>query len=169
MLFRSLVGSCVGELMELEGRLHRGVRRLGTKIDLFDHTPEQREHYVTLFVVFCTSGTGIFGALIEGIDGDSSILMTKAAMDFFTTLIFGATVGYSIVSLGFFQLILFLSLYSCSHLIAPLLTPAAIGNFTAVGGIVTLIVGVKLAGIKHSEATNLLPALVFVLIFSSLL
>ena len=164
-----LLGVCAGELLDLEHRLHRGIKKLGTKIDMFNHTDEQRERYITLIVIFCAGGTGIFGALMEGIDGDSSILLTKSTLDFFTSMIFASSLGYSVMALGFFQVVPFLALFFSAHLIAPLLTPSAVANFTGIGGIISVVIGFRLAHIKHVDVTNLLPALLIVLFLSRIL
>ena len=42
------------------------------------------QNYVAIIVLFCASGTGIFGAMREGMTGDPSILIAKSFLDFFT-------------------------------------------------------------------------------------
>lgn len=163
-----LIGSCVGELILLEKRLHDAVHSISKHLPLLHHSPEQRERYVTLFIMFCTGAMGFFGSFKEGLDGDSSILLTKSTLDFFTSMVFASTVGYSIMTLGLFQICFLLPIFFSAELISPLLTPVAINNFTAVGGIITLAIGLKLTGIKKIEVGNLLPALIFVLILTRL-
>jgi uncharacterized membrane protein YqgA involved in biofilm formation len=51
------------------------------------------QSYVAIIVLFCASGTGIFGAMREGMTGDASILIAKAFLDFFTATIFACTLG----------------------------------------------------------------------------
>ena len=57
-----------------------------------------REEYmsmlVTIIVLFCASGTGIYGALDSGMSGDHTILISKSILDFFTAMIFGGTLGW---------------------------------------------------------------------------
>ena len=38
---------------------------------------------ITMIILFCASGTGIYGAVISGISSDHSILISKAILDFF--------------------------------------------------------------------------------------
>ena len=52
---------------------------------------EWMARYVAAVVLFCASGTGIYGAMQEGLSGDPSILVTKAVLDFFTAMILPAT------------------------------------------------------------------------------
>ncbi len=52
------------------------------------------QSYVAIIVLFCASGTGVFGAMREGMTGDASILIAKAFLDFFTATIFACTLGH---------------------------------------------------------------------------
>nr|VXZ90170.1 Protein of uncharacterised function (DUF554) [Klebsiella pneumoniae] len=38
--------------------------------------------FIAVLILFCASGTGIFGALTEGMTGDPTILLTKSILDF---------------------------------------------------------------------------------------
>ncbi len=49
---------------------------------------------VTVIVLFCASGTGIYGSLDSGMTGDSTILISKSVLDFFTAAIFACNLGY---------------------------------------------------------------------------
>ena len=42
---------------------------------------------VTALVLFCASGTGIYGSIVAGMTGDHSILLAKSILDFATALI----------------------------------------------------------------------------------
>lgn len=46
--------------------------------------------------------------------------------------------------------------------ILPLTTEAMLQDFVAVGGLLTLVLGLSIAQIKHISAVNLLPALVLI-------
>lgn len=41
---------------------------------------------VTIIVLFCASGTGIYGSLTAGMTGDNSILISKSILDFLQQL-----------------------------------------------------------------------------------
>ena len=43
---------------------------------------------VTIIVLFCASGTGIYGCLDSGMSGDHTILLSKSILDFFTAIYF---------------------------------------------------------------------------------
>lgn len=52
--------------------------------------------YVAIMVLFCASGTGIIGAMTEGMTHDPNILLVKSIMDIFT-----AAGGFVMLAAGF--------------------------------------------------------------------
>ncbi len=59
--------------------------------------------FIAVLILFCASGTGIFGALTEGMTGDPTILLTKSILDFFSPpLFFASTLGYIITAIFLF-------------------------------------------------------------------
>lgn len=132
----------------------------------------QRNMMCMLAAIVCFSGTGIFGAISEGLDGNSSILMAKSVMDFASILIFAVQLGGIIALFSIPQAVVFLTLYFAASFLAPFFTAAAIADFKAVGGLLTLVIGYNLlAGVnnwKVIKVLNMIPALAVVLIISHL-
>ena len=56
-----------------------------------------REEYlsllVTAIVLFCSSGTGIYGCLDAGMTGNATVLLSKSILDFFTAMVFACNLG----------------------------------------------------------------------------
>lgn len=160
-----ICGAAVGELLMIEDKLTGGVKRLEAKMP-GSMSKDQMDQLMNMFVLFCFSGTGIFGAMVSGISGDHSILYAKAIMDFFTAVIFGSTVGYVLtlmaVPLFLVQFVLFLA----AGMVYPFLTDYMINDFKACGGIMTLAIGLKIAGIKKTKVLNMVPALILCFVFS---
>ena len=86
---------------------------------------------VTAIVLFCASGTGIYGAIVSGISGDHSILIAKAILDFFTAMIFACSLGKVIALIALPQCLIFLALFLLSGVIMPLTAPVMINDFKA--------------------------------------
>ena len=59
----------------------------------------------------CASGTGIFGALNEGMTNDHSILLAKSILDLFTSVIFATSLGYLVGAIFIPQIIVLLALF----------------------------------------------------------
>lgn len=170
-----LLGSAIGALCDID----RHISRLIT--NTMGHLPTQKEQSLgenqknllcTLAAIVCFSGTGIFGAISEGLDGNSSILMAKSVMDFASILIFAVQLGGVIALFAIPQGAVFLLLYFAATLLAPLFSASAVSDFKAVGGLLTFVIGYNLlAGVNHwkvIKVLNMIPALAVVLIVSRL-
>lgn len=171
VVLAAVLGMIIGELLHLEDRVNNGVRTAVPK--LLKNSEAIDDAYVSLFcavaVIFCCSGTGWYGILNEGFTGDSSILVTKAILDFFTALIFAAVLGRLISCIALPQLIIYIFLFAISRLVVPYVTDTMIADFSAVGGIVELATGMRIGGIKRdTKVINLIPAMIIIFPISML-
>ena len=168
-----LLGSIVGVLCRVDAGITKGisavVRRLCRGGSEASDTA-RIELMCMMMAVVCFSGTGIFGALSEGLDGDSSILMAKSVMDFFCILIFSVELGYIITIMAAPQLVIFLVLFFAASALAPVFTAESIANFKATGGVLTVVIGYNLIGAQNGwksiKVLNMIPALMFALLLS---
>ncbi len=161
-----ILGTIIGEILQLDYRLSNLIGNVVKKID--KGHDEYTDTLVTIIILFCFSGTGIFGVLIEGFTGDSSIMITKSVLDFFTAIIFGATTGYLVALISIPQFIINILLYLSAGIIVPILNDGVLLDFKACGGIVTLAVGFKLANMRNFKPLNILPSIVLVIPLSYL-
>lgn len=168
VILAMIIGTVIGELLMLEERLLHGLKGLEAKLP-FSLDEKQLDVLISMIILFCFSGTGIFGAMNSAMTGDHSILYAKAIMDFFTAIIFGTTAGYLVGFVAVPQFVVGLLLFSGATYILPMVTDTMLNNFKACGGMITLAVGLKIAGIKYSRVLNMLPALVLVFFFSLIL
>ena len=175
MVLATLVGTLIGEIYYVERGISGGVnglRKLLQRRNAGEHAINGHEAFiqslVAIIILFCASGTGIFGAMREGMTGDNSILIAKAFLDFFTALIFATSLGIAVAAICVPMLVIQLTLAYSATLIMPLTTPAMMGDFTAVGGVLLLATGLRICGIKMFAVANMLPALVLAMPLSAL-
>lgn len=180
-----ILGSAIGELIRLEEkigkwaqsvrgpveRLFGGKKTSAAQLEVAATSDNQNafmEKFVGILILFCASGTGIFGALNEGMTGDHSILLTKSILDFFTAGIFATSLGYLVGFICIPQIIILLALFFGSTFILPLTTPALIADFTSLGGMIMLATGLRISGIKAFPVANMIPGLILVMPISYL-
>lgn len=174
VIFAVIIGTVVGELIHLESGIEKVARKIQAPIsNMFSSNvssglsqEEFMEKFVSIVVLFCASGTGIFGALQSGMTGDHTILITKSILDFFTAAIFAANLGFIVSTVCVPQFIVLLGLFFCASFIMPLTTDIMLNDFTACGGILMLATGLRIAGIKAFPIANMLPAMILVMPFS---
>ncbi len=160
VILSMILGLLIGELLFLSTRIENGIRTVQKKLHFEIGDAEYMERFTTLLLLFCASGTGIFGALTEGMTGNSSILLAKTILDFFTALIFASTMGRFLSVIALPQFVVLLALFLCARVIYPLMTADMTADFSALGGILTLMAGFNLLRIKQTPVLNLLPAFV---------
>ncbi len=151
-----IIGAIIGELLNLGDKIEQlikvSINKNGQMSD------EKVNILLTLIMLFCFSGTGIFGALNEGFTGDPSILIAKSALDLFTAIIFGAAIGRVVPLIAVPQFILNLCLFFGAELLMPLMTDTNIADFKALGGVVALAAALKLLDAIEINILNLIPS-----------
>lgn len=145
MVLSTLVGTLLGEICNME----KGINTLVSKLQQLMSAKGKKkasahesyiQSYVAIIVLFCASGTGVFGAMREGMTGDAiSVPM----------------------------LLIQLTLAACAAIIMPLTTPMMLADFSAVGGMLLVATGLRICGIKMFAVVNMLPALVLAMPISA--
>lgn len=164
-----VLGVAIGELCYME----KGVQKFGACIQRglarivpvrhHSMTPElYSQNFTALIVLFCASGTGIVGSMTEGMTGDYQLLLVKALLDVFTSMIFATTLGVGVMSIALPQLVIQSALFYSSYLIMPFMNDTTLGDFSSCGGILMIAVGLRIAQIKTFAVVNFLPALILV-------
>ena len=103
---------------------------------------------------------------IRALRGDHTILFTKSVLDGFTSLALASTYGF-----GVFFLVIPLFLFQASitllaNLSQDFFSTLMITQLTAVGGAMIIGIGINLLDIKQIRIINLLPALIWVILFT---
>ena len=154
-----------GTIIGLALRLGQRIEKCGVRLScLFPGgKTEDRGLLVTAIVLFCASGTGIYGSIVSGMDGDHSILIAKSILDVFTAMIFACSLGMAVSAIAVPQAVIFLALFFSARLVFPLTTPAMVSDFKACGGIVMLATGFRIAGIRRDvPIADMIPAMILV-------
>ena len=169
VIFSVVIGTIIGLALHLGDRFNQaasGMQKLISKVikapDSGLSEQEFTRQLVTVIVLFCASGTGIYGSIVSGISGDHSILIAKSFLDFFTAMIFACSLGMAAAAIAVPQLVIFLILFFCAGFLYPLTTPVMIDDFKACGGLIMIATGLRIAGIKDFPIAEMIPAMLLV-------
>lgn len=165
VVFAVVAGTALGLAVRLGGWIDRGagcLQRAASRL-LGGRQGGNDALLVTAIVLFCASGTGIYGCLAAGMTGDSSILISKAILDLFTAMIFACTLGAVTSLVALPQLAVFALLLACAKLILPLATPDMIADFKACGGCLIIATGFRILKLKEFPIADMLLAMVLVM------
>lgn len=161
-----IVGTVIGVAAHLGARIEsagmRMQRLLGRLIPGAASDGMDTALLVTTIVLFCSSGTGIYGSIVSGMSGDHSILISKSILDLFTALIFACSLGSIVAVIAVPQFVIFYALFLCARLIFPLTTPAMIDDFKACGGFLLLATGLRIARVKPFPIADMIPAMLLI-------
>lgn len=170
VVFSVIIGTAIGIGLRLEQLVNKGGAFLQKQISRFiksDHTRLSAKEFdstlLTIIVLFCASGMGIYGSLVSGISGDHSILLAKAILDLFTALIFACSLGTVVSTIAIPQFIIFYIFFLLGGYILPLTTPAMINDFKACGGFLMLATGFRIIRVKMFPIADMLPAMLIVM------
>ena len=173
VVFALIIGTIVGlvfklgdKVYELCSKLQKVMIRIVPKKESNMSETEFLATLITVIVLFCSSGMGIYGSLSEGMTGDSSLLITKSILDFFTAAIFACNLGYIVSLIAVPQFAIFTALFLSASFIVPLTTPDMIADFKACGGFLMVAAGFRILKLKMFPVVDMIPAMILVMPFS---
>lgn len=155
-----ILGTILGIVTRLGKRIESGGQRLAKLIP--GQGDADNSLLVTTIVLFCASGTGIYGSIVSGMSGDHSILIAKAILDIFTAMIFACSLGLVTSLVAIPQCVIFMLLFLCARQLFPLTTPAMVNDFKACGGLIMLATGFRIAKIHDFPIADMIPAMILV-------
>ncbi len=164
VIFSVLLGGLTGEILKIQeffdnlgDRLKKLVR---SKNDSFT------EGFVSAFLIFCVGAMTIMGCFDEGIRNDHTLLFTKSILDGFCSIALASTLGSGVVFSAIPLFIFQAALTFFSRWVEPFFSNYMINQIIGTGGILVLGIGINLLNLKRIKISNLLPALIYVLILS---
>ncbi|WP_115716650.1 DUF554 domain-containing protein [Amedibacterium intestinale] len=169
VIFAIIIGTALGLAIHLGDWIHKGATLMQKPISkIFKNNSNMSEEeflnqLVTIIVLFCASGTGIYGSLTAGMTGDNSILISKSILDFFTAAIFACQLGYVVSVISVPQFIIFFIIFLCAGFIYPMTSPDMIADFKACGGFLMLATGFRMVKLKNFPIADMIPAMILVM------
>lgn len=163
-IFSLIFGAIIGEAMHLETRMEQFSEWLKARVRIKNE--RFSEGLITAFLIFCVGSMTFVGAINEGLTGDRTLILSKAVLDGFTSIVLASVYGVGVL---FSVVPLFLVQGSLTLLATPfqaLFTDLLIAQLTAVGGALVLGIGLNLLEIKKIKTMNLLPGLVVVVVLT---
>jgi len=112
-----IFGTLLGELLHLEEHITHVFGAVTRKLP-HDEANFDMERYITVVVLFCASGFGIYGVLVEGMSGSPAVLQSKAMLDLCTAAVFAVTLGVAVavIALPMLAVMLALTAFAVSNL-----------------------------------------------------
>ena len=165
MILSLAIGGLVGALLRIQDRLESFSEKLSKKFSL-EGTTTFAEGFLASSLLFCVGAMAIIGSLEDGLNSNSSILLSKSTLDLISAMIFASTLGAGVLlsslSVGIYQGLITLLAYFLS----PFLTAEVVAQMSLIGSV--LILGLSLDILKLTKdlkVSNLLPSIFVPLIY----
>ncbi|MEO0406297.1 MAG: DUF554 domain-containing protein [Cyanobacteria bacterium P01_A01_bin.135] len=159
-LLALVIGGMLGEWWQIEGRLERVGDWLKRR---FRGQGRFTEGFVAASLLFCIGPLALIGSLNNGLTGDNTLLVIKAAMDGLASIAltstFGMGVGFSALPILLYQGGLSLGAAQFAQVLPDPATSPAILTATGVGGLIIVGLGLTLLEVGKVRIASLLPAL----------
>ncbi|WP_296113440.1 DUF554 family protein [uncultured Anaerococcus sp.] len=100
------------------------------------------------------------GAIEAGVNGDISLLITKAVLDSLSSLFLSTTLGLGVACSAGVIFIYEALITILAGFLAPILTPEILANISGVDGITIIAIGLSMLDFVKFKLVNSLPAIV---------
>ena len=153
------LGALIGEMLGIEDGFQRFGEWLKRK------TGNERDAgfvnaFVTASLTVCIGAMAIVGSIEDGINGDYSILATKAVLDLIIITVMTGSLGKGCAFSAIPVAILQGGVTVLAGLLRPVMTSGALSNLSLIGSVLIFCVGVNLVWDRGLKVANMLPALV---------
>ncbi len=164
MFLSVILGTLFGEYYDLDHQINQLTKKLQEMINV--KNDKFSDGMLTAFLLFCIGSMTIVGAIEEGMGASPDILYTKSIMDGISSIILASTLGLGVLFSVFPMLIFQGGITVLVFYYNDFIAPELIDHISSVGGVLIIIIGLKILGYEKINPINMLPALlVIILIF----
>ena len=130
----------------------------GTLLDL--------DGFVTASLLFCIGAMTFVGCINAGLRQDYELLFTKSLLDCISSCMLSVTLGIGVLCSAGFVLVFQGAIVLLAQVLAPVLSDAAIAELTCCGSVMIVAISLNMLGLTKIKTADLLPALLFVPLFT---
>jgi len=161
-----LLGAITGEIVDVE----KQVEKIGEwlKARFRSNSSTFVEGFVTASLLYLSGAMFIVGAIQDGTTGDAGTLYVKALLDGVASMAFASALGIGVAFSALSVLVVQGSITILASQLLFLQDPRVLNAVTATGGILILAIGINLLELKKIPVGNLLPALVYAVLWATI-
>lgn len=150
-----VLGTFAGELLKLDTHF----TNFCNKIDKKFKDGGFASGFINSTLLFCIGAMSIIGSINDGLTGDSSVLFIKSALDFTSSIILGATLGFGVI-FSFIPVFLY---QGGITLLAGVLSNVLVGDVLTqmcmVGYAIIMAIGINFIFGNKFRTLNMVPSL----------
>ncbi len=156
-----VVGTVLGDLIDIERRLEGAGDLLRRKLIKGDSSSRFTEGFVTASLLFCVGAMAITGSIEAGLNHNYEIIVSKGVIDGVTSISFAATMGIGVAFSCIPLLVYQGAITLLAGWVGPYLPAAVIAEMSAVGGTLIVAIAINMMGLAKTKIKvgNMLPAI----------
>ncbi|MGD9569004.1 MAG: DUF554 domain-containing protein [Sedimentibacter sp.] len=163
LIMSIIIGTAIGEMINIEGRLDN----LGAFVEskMKNKQSNVTLGFVTCTLIYCVGSMSIMGAIQSGLTGNHEILFSKALLDGILAITMAVSMGVGVVLSSISILLYQGTITLLAQLMQSLLSDVVVTEMTAIGGVLIMAIGLNFLEIKRIKAGNMLPAIFLPIIY----
>jgi len=156
-----VIGTVIGQLIDIELRLERAGDRLRAKVAKGDSNSRFTEGFVTASLLFCVGAMAITGSIEAGLSHNYEIIVSKGVIDGVTSISFAATMGIGVAFSAIPVLVYQGAITLLAAWVGPYLPAAVITEMSAVGSTLIVAIAINMLDLSKTKIKvgNMLPAM----------
>ena len=159
MALALILGGILGEWWNVEGGILRFGEFLKKRFAQRDSEKDFAGGFLNASVIFCVGAMTLVGAFQAGAEGNYDLIFTKSVMDGFMAIMLTAAMGIGVAFSAITILVYQGGITLLAGVLQPLVNELLMGELTAVGGVLVIMIGLNLLGISKLKTANYIPAL----------
>ncbi|MCX6063170.1 MAG: DUF554 domain-containing protein [Caldiserica bacterium] len=167
MVMAIVSGVVTGELLRLDDRINAAAERFQTRLHVASGS-RWAEGLVTASLIYCIGPMTIIGSIQEGMTGNGTLIYTKSILDLVISISLAAALGSGVAFSAIAVFVVQGSLTLLGSALGFLMQPYILNELTATGGLMVIAISINLLGLKKIKLANLLPGLVFAILYALL-
>ena len=184
ILLSLALGALLGELIDLDKGLkkfgefienkfvRKGLKKFGEFIEnkfvrkkekgdgpVVEEKVSFSEAFVTTSLLMCVGAYILVGGMKAGLEGDNSMLYSKAALDGISAIVLAASMGAGVVLASVSIFVVTGAIVLLAQLLEPLLSQAVIADMVSVGSLIIIAQALNMLKVTNVKIMNLTPAM----------
>lgn len=157
LIMSIIIGTAIGELINIEGKLDN----LGAMVEskMKNKQSNIALGFVTCTLIYCVGSMAILGSIQSGLSGNHEILFSKALLDGITSISMAVSMGVGVVFSSISIFIYQGTITLLAQFMQSLLSDVVVTEMTAIGGTMIMAIGFNFLEIKRIKVGNMLPAI----------
>jgi uncharacterized membrane protein YqgA involved in biofilm formation len=159
MALALIIGGMLGEWWNVEGGILRFGDFLKRRFARKESGKDFAGGFLNASVLFCVGAMTLVGAFKAGAEGNYDLILTKSVMDGFMAIMLTAAMGIGVAFSAITILVYQGGITLLAGVLQPLVHELLLGELTAVGGVLVIMIGLNLLGLSKLKTANYIPAL----------